>query len=61
MKEFKSKLTGNTALYTEEEYAIIKKNPKLMSRFTVTDIRMKPIVPSIKEAVKEVKQNKNTK
>ena len=56
MKEFKSKLTGKVSLCTEEEYAIIKKNKKLMSRFIVTDVRMRPIVPPIKD--KEVKPKK---
>lgn len=62
MKELKSKKTGVTKVYTEEEYAeIVNKKPDMLKRFEVTDIKSRPIIPSIKEVPKEIKIIKKTK
>lgn len=57
MKELKSKKTGLTTVYTEEEYAdIVNYQPEMLKRFEVTDIKSKPIIPSLKQvqSLKEV-------
>ena len=45
MYEIKSKKTGRTEILTEDEYNNLG---KLKSRFNITELRTKPIVPSIK-------------
>lgn len=55
MKELKSKKTGVTTVYTEEEYAeIVNNKPDMLKRFEVTDIKSRPIIPSLKEVQREV-------
>lgn len=62
MKELKSKKTGVTKVYTEEEYAdIVNYQPEMLKRFEVTDIKSRPIIPSLKEVPKEIKIIKKTK
>jgi hypothetical protein len=62
MKELKSKKTGVTKVYTEEEYAdIVNNKPDMLKRFEVTDIKSRPIIPSLKEVPKEIKIIKKTK
>lgn len=55
--ELKSKRNGRTHILTEIEYAeILKKGIFPLKNFTVTQLTMRPIVPSIKEIPK--KKNK---
>lgn len=55
MKELKSKRNGRTHILTEPEYAdILKKGIFPLKNFIVTDIVLRPIVPSIKEIPKKV-------
>jgi len=62
MKELKSKKTGRVSVYTDEEYqAMVDKGVIDMKRFIVTNLSMKPIVPSLKEIPKEVKIIKKQK
>lgn len=62
MKELKSKKTGVTKVYTEEEYAdIVNHQPDMLKRFEVTDIKSRPIIPSLKEVPKEIKITKKAK
>jgi hypothetical protein len=62
MKEFKSKKTGLTTVYTEEEYAqIVNNKPDLLNRFIITDVKSRPIIPSLKEVPKEIKITKKMK
>ena len=62
MKELKSKKTGVTKVYTEEEYTdIVNNKPDMLKRFEVTDIKSRPIIPSLKEVPKEIKIIKKTK
>jgi hypothetical protein len=69
MKELKSKKSGQISVISDEEYAEIvakdkervnKKN-KLLDAFTVTDLKMRSIIPSLKETPKEVKITKKIK
>jgi hypothetical protein len=56
MKELRSLKTGLKTVYTEEEYAdIVNNQPEWLSRFEVTDIRSRPIIPSLKEVPAEIK------
>ena len=50
MIELKSKKTGRISVITDEEYAQMKGSP-LLTKFTVTQLRMRPIVPSLKQEV----------
>lgn len=62
MKELKSKKTGVTTIYTEEEYAdIVNYQPDILKRFDVTDIKSRPIIPSLKEIPREIKITKKIK
>jgi hypothetical protein len=60
MKELKSKLTGRTTIYSEEDYAtIVNKTPDMLKRFEVTDIKSKPIIPQLRtEVPSEIKTKK---
>lgn len=61
MKELKSKKTGVTKVYTEEEYAdIVNSKPDMLKRFEITDVKSRPIIPSLKEVPKEIKITKKT-
>ncbi len=51
MVELKSKKTGKIDIISEEEYNKIK-NHKMMSRFTVTVLRIKTLIPSLKADTK---------
>jgi len=62
MKELKNKKTGKTSLITDEEYATMvnKKEGNISLRYTVTDLRMRPIVPSLKQELPvEIKKIKS--
>ena len=50
MKELKNKKTGRIEMLSDEAYAkmLREASPRLMTRFTVTDVRSRPIVPSLK-------------
>jgi hypothetical protein len=66
MKELKSKKSGVTNVISDEEYAEIVKSDKerkfkLLDRFKVTDLKMRSIIPSLKEVPKEVKITKKSK
>lgn len=53
MKELKSKRNGRTHILTEQEYAeILKKGVFPIKNFTVTDIAMRPIIPSVTQIPK---------
>ena len=58
MKELKSKKTGLTQLISEEEYAkLVNAGTIPLSRFTVTDLKSRPLMPSIK-IPNEIKKDK---
>jgi hypothetical protein len=61
MKELKSKKTGKTTIYSEEEYAeIVHHKPQWLKRFDVTDMRgTRQIIPQ--DIPKEIKVTKITK
>ena len=49
MKELKSKKTGLTQTISDEEYSkMVKLGTIDMNKFVVTDLRSRPIVPSLK-------------
>lgn len=49
MKELRSKKTGLTQTLSDEEYAkMVKLGTIDMNKFVVTDLRSRPIVPSLK-------------
>ena len=50
MIELKSKKTGRISVISDEEYAQMRNSP-IISRFTVTQLRMRPIVPSLKQEI----------
>ena len=56
MKELKSKRTGRIHHVDDDKYAeMVRKMPaEFMKRFTVTDLRGRVIVPSLKTPIKEV-------
>jgi hypothetical protein len=57
MKQLKSKKTGQVSIVTDEEYSlIVKRQPTWIGRFDVTEIRSRPIVPSLKTPIKEVEK-----
>ena len=63
MKELKSRKSLAIHVISDQEYADMVANDKdrenkLLDAFTVTDMRMRPIIPSL---VKEVKITKKTK
>jgi hypothetical protein len=62
-KELKSKKTGRISIISDEDYAMmVNKGTVDMRRFTVTDLRMRPIIPSLKHEVPlEVKKIKPKK
>lgn len=61
MKELKSKRTGQINIVSDEEYKeMIHKGVIKMNNFLVTDIRVKNIIPSLKEVPREI-QNKKSK
>ena len=49
MKEVKNKKTGRMEMLSDEAYAkMLRDAPaRFMTRFTVTDVRSRPIVPSL--------------
>ena len=52
MIQLKSKKTGRESIYSEEEYAsILKKGVIDIKKFIVTEIRSRPIIPSMKVPV----------
>jgi len=53
MKEIKSKKTGRIEQLSDEAYNKMVKEapPRFMERFTVTDLRSKPIIPSLKPTI----------
>lgn len=57
MKELKNKKTGRIEMLSDEAYAKMLRDapPRFMTRFTVTDVRSKPIVPSLKLKISETK------
>lgn len=60
LKELKSKRNGRTHILTEQEYAeILKKGVFPLKNFIVTDITMRPIVPSVKEIPKKIPKKEN--
>jgi hypothetical protein len=62
MKELKSKKTGKTTVYTEEEYAeIVNNKPDLLKRFEITDMKSRPLIPSLREVPAEIKITKTKK
>jgi len=61
MKELKSKKTGLVQVLSEEDYARMVNSGNIdMKRFTVTDLRSRTIIPSMK-VPEEVKPNKTKK
>jgi len=49
MKELKSKKTGLTQIISEEEYArLVNAGTVPLSRFVVTTLNQRPLIPSIK-------------
>ena len=59
MKEAKSKKTGKIQVWSDEEYkAIVDKGVIDIKKFTITDLKLKNIVPTIKEPPKEIKKKK---
>jgi hypothetical protein len=62
MKEIKSKKSGLTQTVSDTEYAeIVNKRVIDLSRFTVTDVMKRSIIPSIKIPEVEVKITKKKK
>ena len=61
MKELKSKKSGAISIVSDDEYKEIADNGIIdLTRFTVTDLKMKSIIPSL-EKPKEVKITKKSK
>ena len=59
MKELKSKKTGKIQVISDEDYkAIVDKGVIDIKKFTVTDLKLRNIVPSLKEPPKEIKIKK---
>ena len=59
MKELKSRKTGKIQVISDEEYkAIVDKGVIDIKKYIVTDLKLKNIVPSIKEPPKELKKKK---
>jgi hypothetical protein len=59
MKELKSKKTGRIHILNEEEYAaVVRKGVIDLKKFIVTDLKIRTIVPSMKEVIKP-KSKKN--
>jgi hypothetical protein len=62
MKELKSKLTGKVSVYSDEEYAQMVNSGNIdMKKFIVTDLRMRPLIPSLKQVPVEIKKIKPKK
>lgn len=65
MYELKNKKSGRIVeVISDEEYELIKDN-KRMSRFTVTELKLKTLIPSLKTEPKvvpiEIKKSKTKK
>ena len=61
MKELKSKKSGALSVLSDKEYDDLVNDGNIdMNRYTVTDLKMHSIIPSMKEP-KEVKITKKTK
>lgn len=60
MKELKSKKTGKISIVSDEEYEQVK-NHRIMSRFTVTDLKLKPLIPTLKEIKPDLEVKKKIK
>jgi len=57
MKELKSKKTGKIQVISDEDYkAIVDKGVIDIKKFIVTDLKMKNIVPTLKQPPKEIKK-----
>lgn len=57
MKQLRSKKTGQVSIVTDEEYAlIVKRQPNWIGRFDVTELRSRPIVPSLKTTIRETER-----
>jgi hypothetical protein len=66
MKELKSKKSGVTRTISDDEYNEIVKSDKdrkfkILDRFTVTDLKMRSIIPPFREVPKETKEIKISK
>jgi hypothetical protein len=66
MKELKSKRTGIISVLSNEDYADMVKQDqdrriKLLDKFTVTDVRIKNIIPASIPELKEVKRESDVK
>jgi hypothetical protein len=59
MKELKSKKTGRIQVISDEDYAaIVNKGVIDIKKFIVSDLKLKNIVPTLKEPPKEIKKKK---
>lgn len=58
MYELKSKKTGRIQVVSDEE---LRQMGKLIGRFVVTKLSLKPLIPSLKEPPLEIKKPKNKK
>jgi hypothetical protein len=62
MKEIKSKKTGIATVLSDEDYAVIvNKKPDMLKRFSITDLKARAIIPSLKVITPEVKKSKPQK
>jgi hypothetical protein len=62
MKEAKSKKTGLIQIWSDEEYeAIAEKGVINLRNFTITDLKVRSLIPTLKEPVKIIKEVKPTK
>jgi len=60
MKEIKSKKTGYVQILSEEEFALLVRKPEILKRFTVTDLRSRPVISTeIPKDLKKIKVKKN--
>ena len=57
MKEYKSRKTGKIQVITEEEHKrIVSKGVIDLKKFTITDLKIRNIIPSIKTEIKKKKE-----
>jgi hypothetical protein len=57
LEELKSKKTGKIQVISDEDYkAIVDKGVIDIKKFIVTDLKMKNIVPTLKQPPKEIKK-----
>ncbi len=55
MYEIKSKKTGRTEVVSEDDLAKMK---NILSRYVVTKLSLKPLIPSLKNPPLEIKKQK---